>query len=592
MLDNVESAAQLADCLPRAGSGRVLVTSRHREVRQFAPALSLDVFDEQTAVKYLIERAERPDDRPGAERLARALGCLPLALSHAAAYCATGTSFDDYFELLDALPAVELFDSSPEASYTQTVATTWQASITVTSASAPLAGELLALAAHLAPDAIPRSLFNVVIDPGVPIERKRLRDALNALARFSLASVDDETVSVHRLLQKVVRDDARARDDTSAVKRAVAALEHAFPTDPSDPAQWALSEQLLAHVIALADAAADVPDTAPQVIAALDRASHYLIWAEAGARALALAQRTVTKATSMLGAEHPSTLMARSYEAVAYRQTGGVLQAIALLEPLQADCERILGAEHPETLSTRQDLALAFWEAGRVAEAIANHEPLVADCERILGAEHLDTLISRHNLANAYQAAGRVQQALAIFEPLLTDCERILGPAHPQTLVTRHNVAYAYQAAGRVAEAITIYEALLTAQQRIFGVEHPYTLTTRHNLANAYLAAGRVQQALAIFEPLLTDRERILGPTHPNTLATRYALAVPYKAAGRVPEAIAIFQELLADQERILGADHPDTLTTRHNLANAYRSIGCDADAAALEDPDAGDVAR
>ena len=61
VLDNIDSPAQLADCLPRGGNGRVLVTSRNREVRQFAPALSLDVFDEQTAVEYLTERAERPE---------------------------------------------------------------------------------------------------------------------------------------------------------------------------------------------------------------------------------------------------------------------------------------------------------------------------------------------------------------------------------------------------------------------------------------------------------------------------------------------------------------------------------------------------
>jgi hypothetical protein len=143
-------------------------------VREFVPVLSLDVFDEQTAIAYLIERGGRPDDRAGAERVARALGYLPLALSHAAAYCATGTSFDDYLELLDELPAQELFDTSPEVSYIQTVASTWKASIAAASGRAPLAGELLALAAHLAPDAIPRSLFDVVIDPGVALERKRL----------------------------------------------------------------------------------------------------------------------------------------------------------------------------------------------------------------------------------------------------------------------------------------------------------------------------------------------------------------------------------------------------------------------------------
>ncbi len=194
--------------------------------------------------------------------------------------------------VLDALPAQELFDTSPEASYTQTVASTWRASIAAAGASAPLAGEVLALAAHLAPDAIPRSLFDVVIDPSRALEQKRQRDALNALARFSLATVDDETISVHRLLQKVVRDDARARGDASAVQRALAALDDAFPDDPSDAARWALCEQLLTHLIALADAAAGVPDTAVQTTELLNRAYLYFSEAEGGARGLARAQST------------------------------------------------------------------------------------------------------------------------------------------------------------------------------------------------------------------------------------------------------------------------------------------------------------
>ncbi len=549
VLDNVTSAAALNECLPRAGNGRVLVTSRNREVRQFAPVLALDVFDEQTAIAYLIERAERPDDRGGAERLTRALGYLPLALSHAAAYCATGTSFDNYLELLDALPAQELFDTSPEVSHTQTVASTWRASIDAASASAPLAGELLALAAHLAPDAIPRSLFNVVIGPGVALEQKRLADALNVLARFSLATVDDETVSVHRLLAKVVRDDARARADGSALERAVAALEHTFPDDLSDAAQWPRCEHLLAHVIALADAAADVPDTGPQVIELLNRACGYLIWAEGGARGLALAQRTVKRATSILGAEHPSTLTARSDEAVAYRQTGRTSQAIVLFQTLLADRERIVGAEDPDTLTTR------------------------------------------HALAGAYQDAGHVPEAIAIYESLLAEEERILGAEHPTMLSTRVNLASAYRAAGRLGEAIAIYEPLLAGEERILGAEHPSTLATRNNLAGAYQAAGRVQEAIAIYEPLLAEQQRILGPAHPDTLSTRNNLAVAYHAAGRVAEAIAIFQELLAERERILGPEHPHTLSVRDNLAGAYRAAGRDAEAAAiLEGPARGDA--
>jgi tetratricopeptide (TPR) repeat protein len=585
VLDNIDSPAQLPDCLPQAGNGRVLVTSRNRAVREFAPVLTLDVFDPETALQYVTERAQGPHDLAGAEHLARALGHLPLALSHAAAYCAAGTSFDDYLELLDALPAADLFHSSPEVSYTQTVASTWRTSIQAAGAEAPLAPDVVALASHLGSDAIPRSLFSVLINPSRALEQKRLRDAFNALARLSLATVDDDTLSVHRLLQKVVRDDARARGDASAAARAVAALDDAFPRDPSDSTRWPRSERLLAHVIALADAAAGLPDTAAEVIELLNRACEYVIWAGGGARGLALAQSTVRKATSVLGAEHPKTLIARNHEASAYQQTGRASQAIALFEPLLADQERILGAEHLDTLATRHNLASAYQAAGRVLEAIGIYEPLLADEQRILGPEHPDTMTTRNNLAFAYQDAGRAVEAIAIFEPLLVERERILGPQHPHTMTTRHNLASAYRTAGRVAEAIAIFEPLLADEQRILGPEHPDTMTTRNNLGGAYQNAGRVAEAIAIYEPLLAERERILGLEHPHTLATRHNLASAYQAAGRVPEAIAIYEPLLAERERILGAEHPDAMTTRHNLAFAYQAAGRVPEAIAIFEP-------
>jgi len=109
------------------------------------------------------------------------------------------------------------------------------------------------MGAHLGPDAIPTSLFAVLGDTSAVLARKRLADAFNALARFSLATVDDDSVSMHRLLQKTVRDDAAARNDQTAPLRALAALDDAFPNDTSLPACWPLCERLLPHAQALAD---------------------------------------------------------------------------------------------------------------------------------------------------------------------------------------------------------------------------------------------------------------------------------------------------------------------------------------------------
>jgi tetratricopeptide (TPR) repeat protein len=574
VLDNVGSPEQLEDCRPRTGSGRVLVTSRDRAMRQFGPVLSVDVFAETTATTYLTDRADRPGDERAARELARALGCLPLALSHAAAYCQSGTTFTDYLELLGELPARDLFDSHPELSYSQTVASTWKTSTQAASKVAALATDVLEMAAYLGPDAMPKSLFSVLVDVDTALGRKRLMDAFNALARFSLATVDDDSLSVHRLLQKVIREDATGRGDQAAALRCLAALCDAFPDDVRLPQSWPLCERLLPHILALADTLEQPGDEGPQLIKLLNGACYYLNRAEPGQRGLGAARRTLRHAERVLAAEHPETLAARSTLADAYHEAGRPREAIAIYEPLLADRARILGAEHPDTLTAREVLALAYQAAGRVGEGIAILEALVADRVRILGAEHPQTLTTRHNLADFYQWGGRVDEAIAIYEPLLADKVRVLGAEHPYTLNARHGLADTCRKIGRVDEAIAILEALVADRVRILGAEHQHTLHARHSLADAYQTVGRVDEAIAIFEALLADRVRIFGTQHPATLYDRHGLALAYRAAGRVDEAIAILEALQADQEEIVGAQHPQTLAVRHSLADAYRALG------------------
>jgi hypothetical protein len=221
--------------------------------------LTVDVFDEDTATAYLIERTGRAHDEADARKLATALGRLPLALSHAAAYCESGTSFGEYLGLLVELPTTELFKTSPDAFYEQTVASTWKASIEAATADASLAADVLEMAAHFAPDAIPKSLFDVLVDASTALGRKSLLDAFNALSHWSLATVEDSTLSVHRLLQKVVRDDAHARGDRRAVLRALVALRNEFPDDLVQPDDSRPSDQPLSSGSAVRAFAATLP---------------------------------------------------------------------------------------------------------------------------------------------------------------------------------------------------------------------------------------------------------------------------------------------------------------------------------------------
>ena len=107
--------------------------------------------------------------------------------------------------------------------------------------------------------------------------------------------------------------------------------------------------------------------------------------------------------------------------------------AITLAESVTRASD-LLGTDHPDTLASRNNLAMACLLAGRLEEAIALYELNLRHFESILGPHHPDTLASRNNLASAYQDAGRLEEAITLFEQTLEDRTRILGPHHPDTL--------------------------------------------------------------------------------------------------------------------------------------------------------------
>ena len=573
VFDNVPGPQALAG-LPSSGRGRVLVTSRHRGgYDAFGAELAVDLFDAGTARRYLLARSGRTDQEAGdADAVAAALGYLPLALAHAGAYCASGTGvpFGDYLELLEGLPSQELFDTSPEVFYQHTVAATWNTSITAAGQRTPLAGPALEMTAYLAPEAIPRSFF-AVLEENSAAGHKRVADALTALHRYSLATVDGNQVSVHRLLQKVIRDRLTGHDQASATAHALTAIQHAMPQDPRLPTTWPQWRELAPHVAALASIDAVASLNGAQLVKTLNPTSEFLRESGLPVRALDLATRAVSLSTSHLGPDHPDTITARANLASSYSSAGRTGDAIAIEERVAADRERVLGPDHPDTITARANLASSYSSAGRTGDAIAIEERVAADSERLLGPDHPHTLAARTSLAASYLlAGGRTGEAIAILERVAADRERVLGPDHPDTLTARVGLAASYWQAGRTGDAIAIEERVAADRERVLGPDHPNTLIARGNLAASYRSAGRTGDAIAIEERVAAEFERVLGPDHPDTITARASLAASYLlAGGRTGEAIAILERVAADRERLLGPDHPHTLAVRADLAMA-----------------------
>jgi len=322
--DNAEEPGALAPYLP-SGGGHVLITSRNPAWDDLAAPVAVDVFERGESIE-LLRRRVRQLTIVEADRIADALGDLPLALGQAAGHLAdTGLPAADYPALLDER-AAELLAHGTPATYPTSLAASTQLALDRLAEQAPAALDLLALAAQLAPEPIPLILFTSQAD--------RLPDPLAATARDplafanltrllrqrGLARMKPGSLQLHRLLQAILRSQPTPHDLPTLT---IQLLRAAVPDDPWDnPATWPAWRALLPHVLAATDIRRITDPTGDDVAWLLNRAASYLYTRGEPAPARPLFERALGLRRLVLGEEHPSTLTAANKLAATLRALG------------------------------------------------------------------------------------------------------------------------------------------------------------------------------------------------------------------------------------------------------------------------------
>ncbi|MFD5732523.1 tetratricopeptide repeat protein [Streptomyces sioyaensis] len=499
--DNVENPDDLTPYIGALHQGHHLATSRRTTGwPDSATTLTLGNLDPGDAIRLLCrlvfkDTTPTPRQQADARALVGELGYLPLAIKQAGAYLAQnrGISLEAYRRRL----GTKLGKITRGIDAERTIARIWMVTLHALEEDNPLAVEVLHTAAWLAPDDIPHTLLT---PPGT--DPDDTAEAIGTLAAYSMVTDAGTTLSVHRLVQTVLRffqETGRAQPPlhVQGRDRAEQAVLHSLAPPPGQDSvtesQW---EALTPHLVTLAATTPAGHHNAP-LAAACDAAANRLHQQGHTARTIPLLEVILVQREQVLGEAHLQTLQSRNNLATAYESAGDLGRAIPLFEATLAQREQVLGKIHPQTLISRNNLAGAYYQAGDLGRAIPLFEATLAQREQVLGKIHPDTLNSRNDLAGAYQSAGDLGRAIPLFEATLAQCEQVLGETHPQTLQSRNNLAGAYYQAGDLGRAIPLFEATLAQREQVLGETHPQTLQSRNNLAGA--------------------REAVEATQHPNT---------------------------------------------------------------------------
>jgi tetratricopeptide (TPR) repeat protein len=593
ILDNADEPELLAPFLPPLMGGQVLLTTRAAALRSFGIAHPLvgDIFPPDTGALFLLRRAgllapdaplsqARAHEREQARQITRELGGLPLALAQAGAYIeATGTSLDQYQRIYQEHRAEVLRERrGVEGDHPEPVATTWALSIQRVEEKNPVAADLLRLCAFLAPEAIGeeiiiKDLETVGPTPGALAADAYLLDqAVETLRASSLLTRDPQahTLSIHRLVQAVVRDAFAEDTRTQWIQRVVRALAALFP--PGTYEHWPQCERLVPHALLCASWIEAQQITTPEAATLLHRTAQYqhARGRYAEVERLYMLALTIRKRFQ----EDPELADNLMHLGDFFSSQGRYEQAIHHCAQALAIRTLVLGAEHPATARNRQNLANHFCRQGKYHQALPLYEQALASIQRSLGAEHPATVQCVDDLAGLYAHQGKYVQAQSLYEQALAIRERMPGPEHPATADSLHHLAGLSVRQGKYALAEPLLQRALALRERVLGPEHPDTAQSLHSLAELYVRLGKHTQAWPLHQQVLALRERVLGPEHPDIAQSLHSLAGLSAHLGNDDEAETLYQRALALRERVLGPEHPDIAQSLHSLAGLSARLG------------------
>jgi DNA-binding SARP family transcriptional activator/tetratricopeptide (TPR) repeat protein len=586
IFDNAEDPAALAPYLP-GGGGQVVITSRNPGWHELAIPVRVDVFARSESITLLRRRAPHLTDGE-AQRIAQALGDLPLALTQAGAHLAdTAISVEDYLTLL-AERTTELLTQGASATYPVSLAASVRIALDRLAAQSSAALVLLTLAAHLGPEPIPLTLFtahpiqlpdSLATAAGDPLAFTALT---RLLRQHGLVRVESTTMQLHRLLAAILRNEPQQHLDLPA--RAVQLLRVAVPADDpwDNPQAWSAWRELIPHVLIATEPHRNLTGVEKDVAWLLNRAAEYLRIRGEPAPAHPLFERARNLRRSMLGDDHPDTLESASSLSLNLWELGQYKQARQLGEDTLARKRRVLGDDHPETLESAGSLSFNLWELGQCEPARQLGEDTLARCRRVLGNDHPHTLRAAYYLAAVLRELGRYEPARQLGEDTLTRCRRVLGNDHPHTLRAAYILAADLRELGHYEPARQLGEDTLTRCRRVLGSDHPHTLRAAYILAADLRELGHYEPARQLSVDTLTRMRRTLGDDHPHTLRAAFSFAEVLWALGWYEQARQLGADTLAHRRRVLGTEHPDTLRSAHILTAVLRDSGQHAQARQL----------
>jgi tetratricopeptide (TPR) repeat protein len=597
ILDNVDDPNLLDGFLPQEGRGHVLLTARDPEVGTRATTITVDKMRRDDGATLLLRRSKivpeqgqlndaSEHDGEKAREIALEMDGHPLALDQAGAFiaesgCTVHTYFDLYLVDRDRLLRER---GRKNFGYPFSLTATILLSFKKIEQVNPVAANVLAMCAFLRPDEIPEAFFTSC---GELLEKSLqpvaatpflLAEAMRELGKYSLVLCRTEleegfkTVSVHRLVQDVIKDQMSNETQLYWAEHAVSVMIRTlWHLETRDRNRY---QCYMSHALVCLEHIDHWKIFREETIYLMTLVGNYLRISGSYAQAKPVCQHAYDLAEEILGQNHDLVVENQNNLAKLFEHLGDYEKAESLYRKAVELCER---KSDPTTLvCARVYYDCAYFDKlqGKYSDAEVLARRALTIQEDVLGQEAQEVARTRAILADIYC----LQEKFSLAEPLLQRALAIsnrMQEANPSgnALVLNSYMLF-YYSQKMYPEAAPLCQQVLEVTERECGPEHFEVAKICQIAAEIYRNLGKVTKVEQYCQRTEEIFEKLFGPDSVHVVPTYCTRAATYQSECDYDKSESFYKRALKITAKAFGSDHPDMISVLAGYALLLQQMG------------------
>ncbi|CAL8075698.1 unnamed protein product [Orchesella dallaii] len=578
VFDNAESNDDIHKFLPLqvADPPYILITSRDTEWSFSLETLELNEMEESEAIAFVKGGLQILDESQDdvIVQLVKQLQCFPLALSQAISYikqkqklrkytiCQYLKEYETHSEkLLSSKHSPAEFNS-----YAETTFTTWKMTTESIAANEDCGKEamcMLNMVSYFQPDKIPTKILlasNMNGSTDVDLQMEQNEHALRLLVKYSMVNIQPkkETISIHRLVQEVIRVELRREEQEEKTWRCALEL---------------LSARLdLNCLIHFCSVYKHCSSNKPLAIEFKTSTVEIMNIVFENTYKYTSALRIVTELKDVLK-QHVSSndyhlILLEIGLATLNKEMGNYENAVEGLERILAILteDKIDMISEGELFAIQINLAKALDELGNPTAGLTMLVQIFKTVKSLNGMNHFNTIHALASIATYLQNLGHLENPFIGYENV-KDLVENFGPK-PLEIVAHLNTAYEntkhmittdskyaltfykvalffylredYETANNIAGEV--YEQGKNSNDKVVQTQSIKCLSLRGSIKNK---EGKHEEALKIFESVHTSYSHIAGSSDINTLVSKHNILQELIELGEIDTAFEEYSDVL-----------------------------------------------